>query len=267
MADAGFEELVERIARARDEGRSTQQILRMTAAFLEEQPGGAADPRRAQLQAQLTTLLRQARLVQALADAKGEERAMAPLMSLFDALRGAAPQEEREARVAETLARLEQRRDALSVQAEAGRTADDGWLWGVPNEDPGTLEFGPALDDAEIARWEERHGVALPAVLREAYRQQNGGLIRSQRIFLYRLEEVEPVGPDYFADLGEEPPAPYDPALTFDFGYDDAWGTTAFLAYRSAEDREPVFYGYYSDGGSVAWTTAPAEIMREAARG
>lgn len=168
--------------------------------------------------------------------------------------------EERSAKLKDLLSQL----PSPPVPTSSARPAD--WLWGQPTADPGTLEFGPALSEVEIAAWERRQGVALPPVLREAYLQQNGGMNRSQRLFLYRLEEWEPAGRDYFEEIGAEPPDAYDPALLFLCGYDDEWDASLFLAYRAAEDPAPVFYGYWSDGGSVAWTSAPEEILREEGR-
>jgi hypothetical protein len=142
--------------------------------------------------------------------------------------------------------------------------ADAEWLWGVPNADPGTHDFGPALGEAEIAEWERRNGVLLPADIRTAYSQQNGGMIRSQRCFFYRLEEVESAGEEYFAELGAEPPQGVPADLVFILGYDDYVGATLFLGYRTREDSEPQLYGYHTDGGSVAYTASPAEIMHQA---
>jgi hypothetical protein len=141
-------------------------------------------------------------------------------------------------------------------------TAQD-WLWGMPNEDPGTQDFGPGLSRAAIKEWEGRYGVPLPPLLKHAYQQQNGGMIRSQRIFLFKLEDVEPVGDAYFESIGGEPPADFETELTFVFGYDDLWEATLFLAYRTADDEQPTFYGYYDDGGSVAWTTDVEHILHE----
>lgn len=137
------------------------------------------------------------------------------------------------------------------------------WWWGVPNADPGTHEFGPPLEAAAIQAWQARYGVTLPPELREAYGQQDGGIIRSQRCFFNRLEEVEPVGAGYFEELGAEPLPGIPPDLTFQFGYDDYVDCALFLAYRGTDDPDPQFYGYWTDGGSVAWAKSAAETMRE----
>ena len=134
------------------------------------------------------------------------------------------------------------------------------WLWGVPNDDPGTHDFGPALSEADVAAWESRHGVSLPLPLRTAYLQQNGGNLRSQTCFLMKLEGVEPVGASYFSEVCAEPPAGYDVDLTFYFGWGEA-DASVLLGYRSAEDPRPDFYGWWSDGGDVAWTSSPEELL------
>lgn len=257
--DPSFARLVEQIAQERGAGRAVEPGLRLAAEYLRAQPDGV-DPRRDALLAQIEALLARRPLVEAVAGAEGEDAGMAALLALLGSLQETEAGNERRQRLAELLAGSARGAVAPDGAAEA-RPAD--WLWGVPTADPGTQEFGPALSPAEIDAWERGAGVRLPGVLRQAYLQQNGGMTRNQRFFLYRLEELEPAGAELFEGVGAEAPEEFDPDLTFQCGYDDEAETTLFLAYRSAVDPAPVFYGYWMDGGSLAWVSEPAQALRE----
>ena len=262
MAGTEFDALLERMTQARDAGQPVEQALRMAADFLDVRQPELPDARREQLRAQLKALIEHGPLVQAVAEAESDDSAMVALLNVLAALQAAEPKAQQDARIAEVLRVLSDARSTTWPKGQTQQAAGMDWLWGEPTDDPGTLDFGPAISEWEIEAWESRYRVSLPPVLKQAYHQQNGGMVRGQRLFLYRLEEVEPIEEDYFESVGAGAPAAYDPALTFVCGYDDAAGATLLLAYRSEEDLEPVFYGYWSDGGSVAWTAEPAAAMR-----
>ncbi len=234
----------------------------MALAFLDEEPQAVSPPERAQVRSHLELLIAHGSLVEAVGGAENEDAAMGALFQLLIVLQAEEAMDNKGRLFSQFIAGLKGDRTAPQQNAGAPALPAD-WMWGQPNEDPGTKNFGPALTEAQIAEWESRHGVALPGIVRQAYQQQNGGMIRSQRLFLFRLEEVEPLGEAYVEEFGAGLPQPYDPALTFDFGYDDEQGGEVLLAYRSPDDTEPAFYAYWSDGESVAWTSTPNEILRE----
>lgn len=183
------------------------------------------------------------------------------LLRLAAAQAGPASPPDRLAQLADLLRAVEGQPVELTPHPLPAPARAEDWLWGKPTPDPGTGDFGPALSAEEIEVWESAAGVRLPEVLRRAFLQQNGGMNRTQRLFLHRLEEWEPAGLAYFSELGAEPPAGFAPELTLPCGYDDEWDTGLFLAYRAPDDPAPSFYGYWTDGGSLAWTADPAELM------
>jgi hypothetical protein len=132
--------------------------------------------------------------------------------------------------------------------------ADQDWLWNKPLGIPEAEDIGPPLGDREIGEWEARHGVPLPAILRRAYRQLDGGYIRGSSdrgVAFLRLHQVEPVQPEYMDDsYWSGQGAQFDAARLFDLGWDDT-GAHILLYYAEPGIAEPVVYAHYTDGGSI----------------
>jgi hypothetical protein len=129
--------------------------------------------------------------------------------------------------------------------------ADKDWLWNEPLGIPEAEDIGPPVGDRDLALWEARHGVALPAVLRRAYRQQDGGYVRgSERgVCLNRLHLIEPVDAEYLVYLGDARPR-FDLARLFLLGGDDT-GANILLHFGEPGGADPAVYAHYTDGEAV----------------
>jgi hypothetical protein len=131
--------------------------------------------------------------------------------------------------------------------------ADPDWLWAEPLGIPEAEDVGPALGDPQFAAWEARHGLALPAILKRAYRQQDGGYLRGsdRGIFLNRLHRVEPVEAEYMDDMyWRDERGRFDPARLFYLGGDDT-GANILLHYGEPGGAGPAVYAHYTDGASI----------------
>ena len=131
-------------------------------------------------------------------------------------------------------------------------TADRDRLWAPPLGNLDAEDIGPALDDAEITAWEARHGIRLPAILRRAYRQQDGGRVRdSERgAALVRLRDFEPKDVQELDVTFANEDGRFNTGRLFDVGYDDT-GANILLHYPDGDGAEPSAYFHYNDGGTV----------------
>jgi hypothetical protein len=127
----------------------------------------------------------------------------------------------------------------------------DDWLWDPPLGIPEAEDYGPGLSDAELEAWERANGVRLPAILRRAFKQQDGGRVRdSERGAAFvRLHDFTPVN---VADLDmtyANEDGRFDTGRLIDVGYDDV-GANYLLHYVDGT-AEPVLYFHFNDGGTV----------------
>src|SRR5580765_7500009 len=78
----------------------------------------------------------------------------------------------------------------------------------------------PGVTDAHIADWEAKNGVKLPAILREALKRQNGGVIRYNDVRILPLEAIELPDGDFFEWVAPGTEAPNRNWL-FQFAFGD----------------------------------------------
>jgi hypothetical protein len=133
----------------------------------------------------------------------------------------------------------------------------EGSFWEPESPDPGA-EIGPPVTEDEVHAWEQKRGVKLPEVLKQAYGQQSGGYVLGTDICLLPLHEVEPVEEGYEDYFYEDDRPRFDFARLYYLG-SDADGSTLLL-YYSAE--EPEVYAHWSDGGTIERRSATtAELL------
>ncbi len=63
--------------------------------------------------------------------------------------------------------------------------SDEFSLWEAAESD------APGLSKEQILKMGAEHGVQLPKLLRKAYREHNGGVVRSSAIQLWSLDRVQ----------------------------------------------------------------------------
>lgn len=106
---------------------------------------------------------------------------------------------------------------------------------------------------AEIDQWEQRHGVTFPKLLREAYLERNGGVIRASELELLPLARISPPDDDFWEECccDEDDDNFADRSLVFLFGRDDEVGAQYHLNYNGLDaDAEPsVWSSYHDDAG------------------
>lgn len=136
------------------------------------------------------------------------------------------------------------------------------WPWDKPFGNPEAEDIGPPLSESDVAAWERRHGVRLPAVMRRAYLQQNGGRVRGsdRGAALVQLANVTPVPAENLqalwpgADLGDVRRGRW-----FTAGFDDT-GANLLLHYPDGDGAAPpALHACYYDGGSVEPLADPAD--------
>ena len=121
-----------------------------------------------------------------------------------------------------------------------------------------TGAVGPAASEEQIATWERQQGLRLPALLRQAFTQQDGGYVRGRPIFLERLEAMTPVedGLLDYAELAESDLVDAETGLDYGrmvyLGGDDDRGCMLLLYYGdNGPQGEPSVYGFWSEADKI----------------
>jgi hypothetical protein len=116
----------------------------------------------------------------------------------------------------------------------------------------------PGVDHDAIRAWEQKHGVNLPKLLRTALEIQNGGFVRHTPMEISPLEEIVPVGEEFweFTEIEDEEAPNHD--LMFVFGQETEVGGTYLLNFNAKGPKgEPSVYldfhgeSTYRVGGSL----------------
>lgn len=103
-----------------------------------------------------------------------------------------------------------------------------------------------------LARWEARHGVALPEPLRSALLIQNGGLVRDSAIEVDALKEIGPVDEDFWEEAELDEADVPDRSLVFAWGRALLAGGTLLLDFNSNGPTGPPSVLFDHGDGSVA---------------
>jgi hypothetical protein len=107
------------------------------------------------------------------------------------------------------------------------------------------------LAEAQIQKWETKHGVRLPRVLREALRQQNGGALRYSDVSVYALDGFKLPDEEFWEYASYNKRLFRDVAKVFFFAEGES-GCTFLLNFKEKGPRdEPTVWYYYSDPGDV----------------
>lgn len=111
----------------------------------------------------------------------------------------------------------------------------------------------PGVTDAQIAAWESKHGVVLPALFRGVLKDRNGGQVRDgDELYVHSLDQIAPVDRDLLRYADFDSDGDLDPELLFAFAANDLGGL--YLLDYSARGRrgEPAVSVYYGDPGDVS---------------
>jgi hypothetical protein len=119
------------------------------------------------------------------------------------------------------------------------------------------------VTDAEIASWERTHGVTLPALLREALKRHNGGIVRNTSLRIYSLSAIAPEDEGFWewASFDEENFA--ERRLVMPFAEDCDTGGVYLLNFNAnGPAGEPEVCVWHSDPGDLGQAAASlAEIL------
>src|SRR5262249_53832199 len=110
----------------------------------------------------------------------------------------------------------------------------------------------PSVTEQEIQAWEREHGVALPQLLREVLRRQNGGTLRYAPVSVNRLRDIAPVDESFWEWVAFDEDE-FEGRRGFRFASEDEAGGDYLLNYAAHGPRgEPSVYLSYSGDSDLA---------------
>lgn len=134
--------------------------------------------------------------------------------------------------------------------------SDEFSLWDAAESD------APGLSKEQVLKWEAENGVQLPKLLRKAYREHNGGVVRSSSIQLWSLDQVRVPDDDAWDDMADEEEDGFeDRNRILIIGEDLDIGGSYFLNYNLChDDGDPSIWNHFYDG------TGPSRLSKSVSR-
>lgn len=134
--------------------------------------------------------------------------------------------------------------------------SDESILWDPSQSD------ARGLSKEQILKWEADHGVQLPKLLRKAYREHDGGVVRATSIQLRHLKEFAVPDDDMWDDMADDEVEGFeDRNRILIIGMDNNVGGVFFLNYNLChDDGDPSIWTHFFDG------TGATRLSRSASR-
>jgi hypothetical protein len=121
-------------------------------------------------------------------------------------------------------------------------------IWDDADDEPKQ----PGVTAADIAEWEDQHGLTLPKLLRELLALQDGGMVQHEPIRVLPLDEMVPPDEEFWnwTVIDESSVRNREWVITFAWGDDEPQYLLNFNA--GGPHGEPTVYSWYHDPGDMA---------------
>lgn len=126
----------------------------------------------------------------------------------------------------------------------------------------------PGLSLEQIQKWESDHGLQLPELLRNAYQEHDGGVVRGTTIRLCSLRFISVPDDDIWESMNEwEEEGFDDQSQVLIIGDDLHVGGNYLLNYNMChDDEDPSIWNYFFDGcGASLLSRSASQYLQDAA--